>query len=436
MKITQGEVIDHQTVLQIELGDSDLGPYLDQGYRQLSTRVVIPGFRKGKAPRRVVENFVGRESLINEVLDSMAAEVAKRAIDEQNLDTMGPPRLELLDMDPFTLKATVPLTPEADLSFYRDIRVELPPVEVTEEDVDAQIGRMRHSEGTWDPVDRPVAMGDRVTMDADGKLEGKTVIDNKDVVYTLDSKTDALPGLAENLVGAVVDTPAEFVLSLPSDYDDTTIADKDIHLTVAVKEIKEFNLPELDDEFAKGVGDGYDNLAALRNSVLEQLKERGKELSLREHREKVVTALVDGLSVKMPAVMVERGIEHQEVERAAFLQRFDIRVDDYLQSVEKTAEEARSEIENDVVRSLRRRFALSKVAELEGIQVSDDDVDARVDALKSQQGSGDIPADAVREALLAEKTVDRLVEIARGEAPDGPATTDDESRRHPDDAEA
>ena len=123
------------------------------------------------------------------------------------------------------------------------------------------------------------------------------------------------------------------------------------------------------------------------------MSERGKELKALEHREKVLDALLEGLSVEMPRVMVERGIEQQEAERAAFLRRLNIRVDDYLRSVEKTEEEARSEMEEEVTRRLRLSFAVSKVAELEGVEIDDDELEARVDAMKSR-GNGEVSAEA------------------------------------------
>ena len=287
-------------------------------------------------------------------------------------------------------------------------------VEVTEEDVDGRIEEMRNRDGTWEPVDRPVALGDMVVLDVEGSAEDKTIVDQKDVNYVVsEDGAPTLPGFSENLVGLKVDTPGEFVLSIPEDNPDKQVAGKEASFRVSVKEIKEFKLPDLDDEFAKGVGDGYEDLAALRDSVRDELAERGEQLKTFEHREKVLDALLDGLSVEMPPVMVERGIEQREAERGAFLQRLNIRVDDYLRSVEKTEEEARSEMEEEVARRLRLTFAMSKVAELEGVEVSDDELDARVDAMKSR-GNGEVSAEAARESLLAEKAVDRLVEIARG----------------------
>ena len=416
MKITQEEVVDHQTVLQIELEDTDLGPYLERGYQRLSPRTAIPGFRKGKAPRRIVENFLGRESLINEVLDSMAPEVAERAIEEQDLDAFGPPHLELMELEPFTLKATVPLTPEVDLSHYKDIKIDPQPVEVTEKDLDDRIDQMRHSASTWDPVERPVALGDMVTMDVDGKAGDREILSEKGAVYFLDEDGDRpLPGFAPKLVGATSDATTEFSLDIPSDHSDTTVAGKEALFSVTVSEIKERNLPDLDDEFAKGVGDGHDDLAALRESVQEELTQEVEERNAQQHREDVVGALVDGMSIDLPSVTLDREVEHMEADRAVFLQRLNIRVDDYLQSIDKTAEEARSEMEEEAVRRLHRTFAISRIAELEGIEVPDDDVEARIDALKSGRDVKDISVDAVRESLLAEKSVDRLVAIAKGE---------------------
>ena len=280
--------------------------------------------------------------------------------------------------------------------------------------MDGRIEEMRNRDGTWEPVDRPVALGDMVVLDVEGSAEDKTILDQKDVNYVVsEDGNPTLPGFSENLVGLEVDNPGEFVLSIPEDNPDTQVAGKEASFRVTVKEIKERRLPDLDDEFAKGVGDGYDDLAALRDSVRDDLAERGEQLKALEHREKVLDALLDGLSVEMPPVMVERGIEHREEERAAFLQRLNIRVDDYLRSVEKTEEEARSEMEEEVTRRLRLSFAVSKVAELEGLEVADDELDARVDAMKSR-GNGEVSAEAARESLLADKAVDRLVEIAKG----------------------
>ena len=134
LKIDREEVVDRQTVLSIELDDDDLDPYLDRGYRRIVQRVNVPGFRKGKAPRSIIERLVGRESLLNEVLDVLVTETTSRAIDDQELDSVGMPRIEMVDFEPLSFKATVPLKPDIDLGAYRDIRVDEEPAEFDEDE--------------------------------------------------------------------------------------------------------------------------------------------------------------------------------------------------------------------------------------------------------------------------------------------------------------
>ena len=435
MKITQEEAVDHQTVLHIELEEDDLAPYLDRGYKRVGPRTLIPGFRKGKAPRRIVENFLGRESLLNEVLDSMAPEVADRAISEQELDAFGLPRLELLDLDPFTMKATVPLTPEVDLSHYKDIRKDEEPVEVTEEDAEQRLDQLRHTMASWEPVDRTVSMGDMVTIDALAKVDGASILDEKGAEFFLDEDgTKPFPGFSQHLVEVAKDESTEFTLTIPEDHADSDIAGKEAHFKATVSEIKERVLPELDDEFAKGVRNGFDSLDDLREEVRKELVEEAEAEATRQYREAVVQALIEGTSFELPLVTIEREIEHMEEDRATVLGRINVRMDDYLQSIGKTEEEMRDEMRERAVERVRRGFVISKVAELEALEVSDEEVQERVKDVGSETGVEKISTSAVRESLLAEKAVDRLVEIAKGEDLGG-VETDDEPAIEPSDDE-
>ena len=176
MKITQQEVIDYQPVLQIELEEPELEPYLNRGYKRLAPKTNIPGFRKGKAPRRIVEQFFGQESLLQEVLDPMASEVTDKAIQEKGLETFRQAKLELVELIPFTLKATVPLTPDVDLSHYTDMRLEVEPVSISGDDVNTRIEQLRERASTWEPVERAVSMEDMVTLTAEGKVEHRGAI--------------------------------------------------------------------------------------------------------------------------------------------------------------------------------------------------------------------------------------------------------------------
>ena len=436
MKITQDEIVDRQTVVHIELEEDDLDPYLDRGYRRVVQRVQIPGFRKGKAPRRIVQQFLGRESLLTEVLDTMLPELTARAIEERELEAVGLPRMEMIGLDPFSFKVTVPLTPEIDLGAYRDIRVDRAPVEITAQNVEDRLEYLRLETATWEPADRPVRMDDMVTIKARGEIEGRTLFDDSDAVHVLqEDGARPLPGFSEQLVGMTADEPKSFTLEVPDDFGDSTIAGKEASFSVTIVDVKEQVLPELDDEFAKGVGDGPETLQELRESIETELNADATEKAGREYREKVVEALLETTEAVLPPLIIEHETTHMEENRERMFARLNVRMEDYLQSVGKTAEELQESVRDEAQQSIIRHFALSKVTELEGITVSDEELEERAETLRaeaSRQSNGqevsEEMSDSLRRMATVEKTVDRLVEIARGDLEPGPDRSVPESR--------
>ena len=426
VKITQDEVVDSETVIHIELEDPDLAPYLDQGYRRVVQRVSIPGFRKGKAPRRIVETFVGKESLLNEVLDSMVAEVTGQAVKEQDLDATGLPKIEMVEMDPFTLKATVPLRPDVDPGAYRDIRIPHEPTTVTDEDIDGRLEELRHSQATWEPAERPVELGDLVTLQVSGTAGGQAIVDEQETTYFLDEDADRpLPGFAKKLVGLEAEADHEFALEVPDDFQDAAVAGQEASFSVHVKEIKQRVLPDLDDEFARSLPENHEGLEALKLAVEEALKSEGENNANRQYEEAVVAAVLAGATLELSPLMVEHEIKHIEEGQDNSLQKLNIRKDDYLRSIGKTSEEQREEAREQAEQRLRRAFAMNKIAELEAVETSEDEVNERLEqvqaaAQQAQQPQPNQSAEdqraSVERMLSLEKTVKLLVDIARGQA--------------------
>ena len=446
MIITQGEVVDRQTVLRIELEDEDLDKYLDRGFKRVAPRTVIPGFRKGKAPRRVVEQFLGRESLINEVLDTLLPEVTSHAIAEQEIDAAGLPHVELVETEPFTLQATVPLTPEVDLGSYRDIRVSKNAVEFNQEDVEQRLEQLQHSMASWEPVERAAQMGDMVTMDLVGKVQGRTVLEEKDAVFFLDEDgTRPFPGFAKHLVGLAKDEPGDFQMSIPEDFSGRSLAGKEAVFSVTVSEIKKRILPAIDDEFAKSLADSRESLDVLRQEIEKELKAEAEQRVDQEYNESAVNALIQGATIELSPVMVEHEIEHMEEDQARVFERVNVRMDDYLKSIGKTEEEVKGEMGNAAVERLHRTFALFKLAELEGLEISDEEVEEKIQSLLADsderaqssepQEISDDQRGSVRRMLLADKTVERLSAIALGEAPPLPEPEDGPAEEPPSDEE-
>lgn len=435
MKITQEEAVNRQTVLLIELDDGDLDPYLDRGYRKVVQRVNLPGFRKGKAPRSIVERYLGRESLIQESIEYMLPDVTRRAVEEQELETAGLPRLELEDLDPVTIKATVPLTPEVDLGDYKVIEVEEPVIEITDDDVDQKIEEMRNEASTWVPAERPVKLGDMVTVAVTGLVEDRTIIDQSDAIHIVDEGSVVpLPGFSEKLVDAKSDESVEFTLEIADDHPDTTVAGKEARFEVTVSEVKERELPELDDEFAKGVRDGYDSFDALREDVESSLKSEAENARQTQYREATIDALLGGASIELPPLLVEHEVEHMLDRRNEFVASLKMEMTDYLKITGKTEDETLEEMREHANDRLSRSWAISKLAELEELEVSQEEIDERVQSIadSSEDPSkfmenpnlkSDEVTDSLRQSILMEKAIDRLGELARKEKTDGAASS-------------
>ena len=436
MKITQDEVVDNQTTLHIELEDADLAPYLDMGYRRIADRVAIPGFRRGKAPRRVVEQALGREQLLSEVLDSMAYETAEKAIAQTELDAAAHPKIERLDMqNAVRITAIVPLNPEVRLGDYRATRIDFDVEEVTEDQVDDQIDSIRESLGTWEKAERPAQFGDLITMTMRGMVEGE----DEQVwgmggqsMYLAENGTNPLPGFPAELVGAAEGDHLDFALDVPEIYPRMpALAGKRASFSVDVLDVLERSLPELNDEFAQGLPDGFENLEALRAEVRVALARASDEKANAEYRDLVVTALVEDAQLDLPPVLIEREADHILNEQFGFLESNNIRPEDYLASIGRTEDELRQEAETEAARRVRRSLTLSRVAEIENVEATEAEVSERFNLMyagaRLKRRERRSRRESLGRALKIEKTVETLVSFAKGESENGEGADGGES---------
>ena len=180
MKVATQEIENSQVVLDIQVEDDRLQKAVDQAYRRVVNRINVPGFRKGKAPRALVERMVGREALVEDAVEHLVPEVVEAAVKEHELKMVARPRLEVVSTEPLQVKATVPVQPQVELGDYRSLSIPGEPATVEDEQVEKVIERLRESHATWEPVERPVAMGDRVAIDLRGESDGQVLIDSKD----------------------------------------------------------------------------------------------------------------------------------------------------------------------------------------------------------------------------------------------------------------
>jgi trigger factor len=236
-------------VLEIEVDDERLQRALDQAYRRIVGRINVPGFRKGRAPRPLVERMVGREALVEDAVEHLVPQVYQDALKEQQITPAGQPSVEVTSTEPLQFKATVPLEPSVTVGDYQSVAVNREPVVVEAQEVEDVIDRMREAHATWAPVERAAQVGDRAGLDVHATRLGRTIIDSKDAEFILDpGGSEPIPGFSEQLVGMQADEERAF--SLGGEASDEEEAPPATEFTVRLHWVKERELPVLDDEFA------------------------------------------------------------------------------------------------------------------------------------------------------------------------------------------
>lgn len=433
LKITREKEIDLQAVLLVELEEDDLGKYLESGYKKAVQRVNIPGFRKGKVPRSMLEQYIGKEGLLNEVLDSMMPQVTSEAVASQDLNPSSYPQIEIISMDPFNFKATVPLQPEVKLNDYTSVRIPLNIPETTDQDIETQIKQLQERSATWKPAEREAKLDDLVTISAIGSVEGETKMDENDVVFLMDPQSNRpMPGFVEALVGSKVDESKTFDIDIPQDFPDESIAGKEMNFNVSVSEIKERDLPELDDEFAKTVGDGHESFDALRKSVKNDLILSTETQTKREYQNSVIDSLIELAEFNFPPLLIEHEIAHIKDERDRLFQQMNIRVDDYLKSINKTPEEMENDVKEEAATRIKQSYLMRKISESENIEPTDDLVEERIKEYIQENQSEQNPIEetddlreSIHRSLISELTIEKLVSIASSNEITNPSQKED-----------
>jgi len=426
VKVKADKIDNSQVVLEVEVDPEEEEQSLEEAYRRLVKKADIPGFRKGKAPRAMFERFIGRDVLLQEAMERLVPRLLGRAIEEQELEPIDQPEVEIVQTEPVVFKATIPLSPTVELGDYREIRISQEPVEVTDEELNRVIDRLREEHAPWAPVERPVELGDLVTMDVEGKIGDEPLDKREGIQYQVFANfTFPVPGFAEKLVGLEKGKEAEFSISFPADHERNELAGHECWFKLLISEIKEKNLPELDDEFAKSVSDEFDTYDALRERIVANLRGMAEEQAKRGYEEQVIDAVVDQANVEFPPVLIERDIDGMIGEQERELRANRMSLQDYLARANMSPEQLREELRPLATKRVARSLVLSKVMEEEAIEAGDEELDGEIEAMAQAAGDkGDelrqffkspVGRQSLERTLLTRNTVRRLVEMATGE---------------------
>ena len=435
MIISQDEIQDRQTVLHIELEEDDVDPFINRAYQRVVQKANIPGFRKGKAPRSVIEQFYGKDYLLNEIIETMLPEMTFQAIQEQELDAVGLPSIDLQEINPIKFNATIPLRPEIELNAYKDIRIEKQEIEITEESINERLEQLRLSIATWEPFESEIEEGNMITAQIKCSISEEIIIEETDAVYLVNEEIGRpFPGFSTKLIGLKVDSQNSFELEIPEDFSDTKLAGQTINCEVLIKDIKHRVLPELNDDFAKGIGEGYETLDELKEEIQKGIQTESEQQSNFDFRESIIESVMNEANISVPPLLIQNEAENIIQQHTQMVTQANMDIQDYLQSIGKTEEELHNEAQEEAEGRIKRSFLISKIAEQENIEISDDEIEMKIQEIFSNS-EGEIPNSTQNEemrnylfrTLLTDKTIERLEEIASGKESDLPNEKIDET---------
>ena len=456
VKVTAERLPDAQVVLNIEVEPEKVEQATQRAYQSIVNRVNIPGFRRGKAPRPIVERFIGgAEALKQEGLERLIPEVYRDAVKEAELEPIDQPELEVVSVEPLVVKATVSVQPEVEVGDYKSIRLAKVPVEVPYERINETIERVRDQRTTWEPVKRPAKAGDRIVADVSGTIGaaptlfdakgeplaqtegGETLFDQKNAEIEIDPANDQpVPGFHKQLVGLKAKGEKRFTLSLPADWPNEEQRSRTVLFHVAVDEVKQAKVPALDDEFAKSVGE-YENLDALREDIRARLREQLEHEAEHLYEDQVVSEAVKAARIEVPPALVRRETERLVANFERNLARQRLSLDQYLKLTSKSPEELREELRPSAESNVRSFLVLREIGKVENVEVSPEEIDAEVERIAQLMGGDDVEQaremlsrpderEDIQANLWHRKVLDRLKEIAQSTEQAAPEATQPE----------
>ena len=396
--------------LTIEVSAEEFEKAVNTVYQKQRNRIQIPGFRKGKAPRKMIENMYGAGIFYEDAANEIIPDAYEKAYDECGEEITSSPEIDVEQIEsgkPFIFTAVVALKPEVKLGEYKGVAIDNFSAEVTEEEVNAEIDRERDNSARMVSVeDRPVQDGDMTELDFEGFVDGEAFEGGKGENYPLTIGSGAfIPGFEEQLIGAELNKEVEVNVTFPEDYNAEHLAGKDAVFKCTVKEIKVKELPELDDEFASEVSE-YDTLEEYRANVRKGLEERKAKQMKDEKEDAAIAAVVEHAEMEIPDAMLATEQRQMLDQFAQRITMQGMQMEQYMQMTGNTREMMLEQLKPQAERKIKSRLCMEAVAKAENITVSEEDYE---EEMKVMADAYQIEVDKVKE-MLGEKEKKSVME--------------------------
>ena len=404
MELKNTEKQEHSIVaLTIEITKAEFEAAKDKAFKKTGKNITVPGFRKGHAPRKMIEKLYGEGVFFEEAFNIIYPDAMEMAVEKAGIKPVGRADVDLGDPAEeggLTIIAKVPVEPEVELGEYKGIEVEKETVKVPAADVKAELNRLAQRNARTETVDRKAKKNDTVDIDFEGFADGVAFEGGKAEhhMLTLGSGT-FIPGFEDQLIGCKAGDEKDVVVTFPEEYHAKELAGKEAVFKCKVHKVEETILPELDDEFAKDVSDTCETLDDLKKEITDRLKKERQDAADHAMEEKILDAVIADMKADIPQAMVEGQIDSMVQDFGYRLQMQGMQLDQYLKMTGTEMGAFRAMFHDQADRQVKVRLALEKVAELENIAVSDKELEDEYAKMAEQYG---MEADKIKAMVSAE----------------------------------
>ena len=412
--------------LTIEVPAQDLDKAIEKVYQKQKKDISIPGFRKGKVPRQMVEKMYGKQVFYEDAANELIPDAYEKAYEECGENIVSTPKVEVVQLEadkPFIFTATVALKPEVKLGKYKGVTIDKVDASVSEEEVDKEIEEQRKKNARSVSVtDRPVKKDDDTIIDFEGFVDGVAFEGGKGENYPLTIGSGAfIPGFEDQLIGKSIGEEVEVNVTFPEDYQASDLAGKAAMFKVSIKEIKEKELPALDDEFAGEVSE-FDTMAEYREDVKKNLTEKKEKDAKNAKEDAVVEAIMEKAEMEIPDAMIETQQRQMVEDFAQNIKQQGLSIEQYFQFTGLDAQKMMEQVKPQAEKRIKSRLVLEAVAAAENIEISEDEFEEEVkkmaeaykmEADQVKEYLGDAGKKQIKEDLSISKAVDFVVKEAK-----------------------
>lgn len=408
--------------LVITSSDEEFEKGLEQAYNKNKSKINVQGFRKGKAPRKIIEKFYGKEVFFEDAANAIIPEAYAKAAEESGLEIVSQPEIGLVQLEdgkPFIFSATVAVKPEVELGQYKGVEVAKADVEVTEDDINAELDKVREQNSrTVNVEDRPVQDKDMTVIDFEGFIDGQPFHSGKGENYPLTIGSHSfIDTFEEQLIGKNIGEETEVNVTFPEDYHAEELKGKPATFKVTVKEIKEKQYDDLDDDFAQNVSD-FDTLAEYKEDLKKTIGERKANEAKNKKEAEAIDKIIENAKMDIPSAMVDTQVRQMAEDFSRRLQQQGLSVEQYFQFTGLTADKLFADMQPEAEKRIKSRLVLEAIVKAENIEVSDEEYESELNKMAESYGMevdkikefmGEYEQKQIREDIAVQKAVDLVV---------------------------